>query len=130
MATVVVRLCNIALLGNSKLELPKLSAKKWERLLSFASEQGVLPIVAPLLTEVTFGDEMSRLMLVEWVVSAEQNAVQYQERLKTMQFMARMFAKEGMDIMFMKGASLAQFYPNPEWRMFSDKYVIKIKRHV
>ena len=120
MATVVVRLCNIALLGNSKLELPKLSAKKWDRLLSFASEQGVLPIVAPLLTEVTFGDEMSRLMLVEWVVSAEQNAVQYQERLKTMQFMAKMFAKEGMDIMFMKGASLAQFYPNPEWRMFSD----------
>lgn len=120
MATVVVRLCNIALLGNSKLELPKLSAKKWDRLLSFASEQGVLPIVAPLLTEVTFGDEMSRLMLVKWVVSAEQNAVQYQERLKTMQFMTKMFAKEGMDIMFMKGASLAQFYPNPEWRMFSD----------
>ncbi len=29
MATVVVRLCNIALLGNSKLELPKLSAKKF-----------------------------------------------------------------------------------------------------
>ncbi len=31
-----------------------------------------------------------------------------------------MFEKEGIDIMFLKGASLAQLYPKPEWRVFSD----------
>ena len=34
--------------------------------------------------------------------------------------MAKLFEKEGLDIMFMKGATLAQLYPNPEWRVFSD----------
>ena len=34
--------------------------------------------------------------------------------------MASMFAKEGIDILFMKGVTLAQLYPNPAWRVFSD----------
>lgn len=120
MADVVVQLCNNALFGANRVVLPNLSAEEWDRLLCFSSEQGVLPIIAPLLAGVTFEDERSRLMLVEWIVTAEQNEAQYQERLKTMRFMAKMFAKEGMDVMFIKGGTLAQLYPNPEWRVFSD----------
>ena len=116
----IIRLCNAVLLRKEPISLPDLSAKEWNKLLTFASEQGVLPIIAPLLTEVTFENEMSRLMLVEWIVTAEQNAVQYLECFKTMQFMAKMFAKEGIDIMYLKGASLALLYPKPEWRVFSD----------
>lgn len=120
MAARVVQLCNNVLFGDSKFEQPKLSAKKWDRILSFASEQGVLPIIASLLTEVTFDDEASRMVLVEWYAIAHSNQQDYELRKSIMCEMANMFAKESMDILFMKGVTLAQLYPNPEWRVFSD----------
>lgn len=120
MASKVVQLCNYALFCAGSIEHSMLSAKNWNRLLCFSSEQGVLPIIASLLTEVTFDDEASRMVLVEWYAIAHSNQQDYELRKSIMCEMANMFAKESMDILFMKGVTLAQLYPNPEWRVFSD----------
>lgn len=116
----IIGLCNCILLKGQTPTLPNLKAKDWNKVLSLAEEQGVLPVIAPLVTDLTFYDEASRMMLVEWYAIAHNDQQGYKLRKSVMCEMASMFAKEDMDILFMKGASLAQLYPNPEWRVFSD----------
>lgn len=116
----VIGSCNSILLKGQNPTLPNLTAKDWNKVLSLAGEQGILPVIAPLLTDLTFDDEASRMMLVEWWSIAQCNQQDYKVRKDIMREMASMFAKEGLDILFMKGVTLAQLYPNPEWRVFSD----------
>lgn len=117
---ILIGLCNSVLLRNEHVKLPDLTAKEWDEILNLAAEQGVLPVVAPLLSSLTFESEASRMMLIEWYATAIGNQQDYLIRIRTMRELARMFAENGIDIMFMKGATLAQLYPEPSWRVFSD----------
>lgn len=116
----LLALCNFVLLKDEQAEIPNFSSKEWNEVLSLAVEHGLLSVIVPLLTDLTFDDEASRMMLVEWYAIAQSNQQDYKLRKNIMREMANMFAKEGLDILFMKGATLAQLYPNPEWRVFSD----------
>lgn len=113
-------LCNKVLLKREQPELPVLSAKDWDRMLTFASTQGVLPVITPLFADYETEDERLRWVLVEWHVSSLENRQEYQLRTYNMREMAKLFEEEGLDVMYMKGAMLAQLYPIPEWRVFSD----------
>ena len=117
---IVAGLCNDILLKKKQPPLPDLSVKDWDRLLTFASMQGVLPVIAPLFTDFETEDMQLRVMLVEWYGSSQECHQGYQLRIYNMRELAKIFAEEGIDIMFMKGAALAQLYPNPKWRVFSD----------
>ena len=123
-ADIVVGLCNGVLLAEKgktpDIELPELTGDEWNELLQFAASQGVLPIIAQLFADCEVKDASTRTVMVRWFVAALKNRNRYILRLQTMREMAGMFAAEGMDIMFLKGATLAQLYPNPEWRVFSD----------
>lgn len=119
-AGVLLGLCNSVLLKGEQAEKPNLTPKEWNEILSCTAEQGLLPVIAPLLTDLTFDDEASRMMLVEWYGIALCNQQDYKLRKSIMCEMANMFAKEGLDILFMKGVTLAQLYPDPSWRVFSD----------
>ena len=77
-------------------------------------------VIIPLLTNITFDDRDSRMMLLEWYAIAQQNKQRYAMRLESMQYLAKIFGQDGIDIMFMKGAVLAQLYPEPTWRVFND----------
>ena len=117
---IITDICNCILLKGQKPMLPSLKAKDWDKVLTLAAEQGVLPVITPLLIDLTFDEEASRMMLVEWWSIAQSNQQDYKLRKNIMREMASMFAKEGVDILFMKGGTLAQLYPEPTWRVFSD----------
>lgn len=117
---IITDICNCILLKGQKPILPSLKAKDWDKVLTLAAEQGVLPVITPLLIDLTFDEEASRMMLVEWWSIAQSNQQDYKLRKNIMREMASMFAKEGVDILFMKGGTLAQLYPEPTWRVFSD----------
>lgn len=117
---IIIGLCNSVQFNDELAELPPLSGKEWDKLLYIASEQGVLPIITQQYRDLELPDALSRMVLVRWFVISEQSTRQFHQRLEGMRYLAKMFAKESIDIMFMKGASLAQLYPNPEWRVFSD----------
>lgn len=117
---IAVGLCNKVLLNRDQPELPELSAKDWNRMLTFASMQGVLPVITPLFIDYETKDNQLKWVLVEWHVTSLENHQAYQLREYNMREMAKLFEEEGLDIMFMKGATLAQLYPKPEWRVFSD----------
>ncbi|MGI6122879.1 MAG: nucleotidyltransferase family protein [Acetivibrionales bacterium] len=121
-ADIIARFCNDILLHNKQVPTPELSGSDWDEVLEMSSSQGVLPIVLQKLNEANpkGGTPMVKEQLLQWIGVTLQNEQNYKLRLYVMRELAAIFGKEGIDIMFLKGASLAQLYPNPEWRVFSD----------
>ena len=115
-----VSLCNSVLLKEEKPQLPELSAKEWGDLFTFAASQGVLSVITQLFSDVKLPPSAARLMIVRWYMGSLETVARYQQRIDTMRQMADMFGKAGMDVMFLKGAAIAQLYPVPGWRVFSD----------
>lgn len=121
-ADIIAKICNGILLRGKQVLAPELSSAEWDELLEFASNQGVLPVIIQHLNNAipTGVTSMGKEQLLQWIGISLQNEQNYKQRLSVMRKLARIFGKEGIDIMFLKGASLAQMYPNPEWRVFSD----------
>ena len=120
-ADIVVTLCNDCLLDNGvSSKLPNLTADEWNEVLLFSSKQGVLPVVTSLFADLTVNDARTRMVMVRGYASALKNQQRYRQRMTTMRALVEMMSEKGIDIMFMKGAALAQMYPEPEWRVFSD----------
>ena len=101
-------------------QLPELSVEDWEQFLSVASKHGVLPVVMQLFEDRKIEDKDVRKVILKWYAVAQGNKRRYQIRLQTIRDLAEMFAEEGMDMMVFKGVALAQLYPSPDWRVFSD----------
>lgn len=121
---IIVRICAQVLFKDetwaSNIQLPELSVGDWEKTLSMASLHGVLPIVMQFFEGKKIEDKDIRKVVLKWYAVAQGNKQRYQIRVQTIRQLAEMFAEEGMDMMVFKGAALAQLYPNPEWRVFSD----------
>lgn len=120
LAEIVLQLCNSVLLKEGKPQLPEMLAKEWDALFTFASSQGVLSVITQLFSDLELPPSAERLMIVGWYMNSLKTATCYQQRIDTMRQMANMFGKVSMDIMFLKGAAIAQLYPVPGWRAFSD----------
>lgn len=121
-ADIIAKICNGILLDNKNISVPELTGLEWDEVLEMASSQGVLPIVIQKLNEAPprGGTPMVKEQLLQWIGVTLQNEQNYKVRMYVMRELAKLFDQEGIDIMFLKGASLAQMYPNPEWRVFSD----------
>jgi hypothetical protein len=101
-------------------QLPELSREDWEELLACAAKQGMLPTVMQIFEGRQIENQQLKKVILKWYAVVQGSRFQYQMCLKTMCELAAMFAEDGIDVMFFKGASLAQLYTNPEWRVFSD----------
>ena len=117
---IVLQLCNCVLLKEENPPLPEMSAKECDDLFAFASSQGVLSVITQLFADLEMPPSEARLMIASWYVSSLETAVRYQQRIDTMHQLTGMFSEAGMDVMFLKGAAIAQLYPVPGWREFSD----------
>lgn len=121
---IIIELCAQVLFNDetwaSDYQLPELSAEDWDNLLSTASMHGVLPVVMHLIEGRKVENQDVKKVVLKWYVLAQSNKQRYQIRLQTIRELAEMFAEEGLDMMVFKGVALAQLYPNPEWRVFSD----------
>lgn len=121
-ANIIARFCNDILLQERQASTPLLKVQEWDEVLEMASSQGLLPIIIQNLNEASLqgGTLIGKEQLLQWIGVTLQNEQNYKLRLYVMRELARIFSQEGINIMFLKGASLAQMYPNPEWRVFSD----------
>lgn len=114
-------ICNKVLLDqNKEITVPELSLKEWNDLFSLASLHGMLPVLMKFFETQKVEDKELRRNMMKWFATAQKNSQRYQLRLQTMEELARLFGEHGIDVMFFKGAALAQLYPKPEWRVFSD----------
>lgn len=120
---ILIKLCNSELTGQKpESELfSSLGKKQWLQMMEIASPHGILPILSDIFSryqagpDVEIDDEMYNFIGSTLIV--EDN---YSIRIKNMVDMAEIFSREGIDIMFFKGAVLAQYYPQPSHRACSD----------
>ena len=118
----IIEICNKALFqqesGWKNVCLPDVG--ELDRLLKIAGNQGILSAFMHGLLERDYQDEELRDIIITWYGIAEKSQRGYKKRLMAMEELAKVFKQAGMDVMFIKGATLAKYYPVPEWRMFSD----------
>lgn len=118
----IVERCNEVLLGfnNKQASVSSLTIQELEQNLDEATKHGVLPIVIKYLEKKKIEEDSLRQVVIKWYGKAQMFRQAYQVRLLAMREMAEVFAKEKLDVMFFKGAALAQIYPDPVCRVFSD----------
>ena len=111
LTSIIVNLCNDILIKDKIGKLPVLDGKTWDVMLQFASFQGVLPFITQGFENLHPDDPQMGMMLVQWYGTSLQSQQAYHLRIDIMKEMSKWFAAEDIDILFIKGASLAQFYP-------------------
>lgn len=119
----LVSICNQVLISDNEnsevIPLPE-TTLEWKELFNQASLHGLLPIVIKYLESRNIDNDSLREIIVEWYGIAFWDRQNYQLQVSVMRDLVGMFALEGVDVMFFKGAALAQIYPDPECRVFSD----------
>ena len=120
---VIIEICNSVLLpekSNAEIHLPEFTINDWNELFAQASLHGMLPTLIHFFEDWQIEDKQQRMVLIKRYAAAQKYKASYHLRLQSMRELTDIFAEDGLDVMFFKGASLAQMYPNPEWRVFSD----------
>ena len=92
----------------------------WVKLLELATEQRMLPLVVSQFDCIPEEFRPKGKPIVPSVIFAEQLVEKSKVRVDLMRRLAMMFQERGLDVMFLKGWSLAVRYPDPELRVFSD----------
>ena len=118
----IVERCNEVLFG-IKVEnnpLASLTVKELDQNLSEAAKHGMLPVVMESLIGFKTDDLEKKKVILKWYGGSEQSKKNYWKRLELMEQLALNFKNAGLDVMFLKGATIAQWYPKPELRMFGD----------
>ena len=118
----VVERCNEVLFrkdeGHDK--IGALTTQELDQSLSEAARHGMLPVVMESLTKIKVTDLNKKKVLIKWYGASEQSKKKYWKRLALMELLALQFKAAGLDVMFMKGATNALWYPAPQLRVFSD----------
>lgn len=92
-----------------------------EGIMDYASGQGVLPIaVASLNRYVESVPVLSTRKYLEYYGMAQISECKHARRLHVMQNLSKMMMDSGLDVMYLKGETLASLYPEPSLRECSD----------
>lgn len=120
-ADLIVKCATAALFNRSCgiADFLQLSASEQDEALCFAAKQGVISLVISILNQ---SDELQEIPdeMYPWVGIVLQIENDYRTRIATMKQLAGLFGTQGLDVMFLKGATLARFYPCHDWRPWSD----------
>lgn len=118
----IIERCNEVLFGMNKGQAPvsSLNIKELDQNLSEAARHGMLPVVMESLSHVKITDTNKRKVILKRYGASEQSKKNYRKRLDLMEQLALQFKKAGLDVMFLKGATTARLYPEPQLRVFGD----------
>lgn len=118
----IIEICNASLFGEGyrwdEKELPV--ADEMNQLIGLSGAHGMLSVVMHGIQNLTIQDEELRDIVITGYGTSEKAGRGYRKRLALMKLLATEFKKVGLDVMFLKGVTLAHLYPVPEWRTFSD----------
>lgn len=118
----VIPVCTKVLSGMDDVayEVHPVNAQEWDEVCDFASSHGLMPVLFCYLQDIKLADQQSTAVLINWYG----NSFQQEQTTEVMAVVARKLAiimqKAELDVMFLKGLSLAQNYPSPKMRMSAD----------
>ena len=118
----IINRCNEVLLSVEKEKAPltSVTAKELNFYISEAGKHGVLPLVIDSLLNIKdVAPDFKKIILIGFG-ACERSKGNYRKRIALMKQLSLHFNDAGIDVMFLKGAALAQLYPNPEIRVFND----------
>lgn len=118
----IIRCCNKLLLDGEygATDIDNLTVKELDDSLNMASQHGVLPVVMENLVKNGSIAPEKKTVIIQWYAVSESSKEGYVKRLLMMKEIALKFKQDGLDVMFLKGATTAKLYPKPELRVFSD----------
>lgn len=118
----IIDICNEVLFGQKKknTDAGLLDAKILDLTLSESARHGVLPVVMKSLSGFKIDDSEKKKVILKWYGASEKSKKNYWKRLNLMEQLALQFKKAGQDVMFLKGATTAELYPEPQLRVFGD----------
>lgn len=100
-------------------ELPR-GNEEWEKILSLSTKQRVLPLVVSMFDKLPPDRTATWTTAIEGRLMAEKLAEDQRRRLALVPRLAGLFRDRGLDVMFIKGATLSLRYPSVELRYFGD----------
>lgn len=123
MEEILLSLCT-AFLTDVELDgstLSDMSEMEMDRMLSFATEQGVLPVAVAAIERYCpdFHLYSSEAFLAHYGVALKMRQ-QYLKRQDVMRRLSDIFLSSGIDMLYLKGATLSGLYPDPTLRCSSD----------
>lgn len=123
MESAVIALASSYLLGVNpdSAALLAMSEKDLGNMLEFASGQGILPLVMGTIEQMEGNwPLMSSRTFLEYFGASEKNRDMHNLKLEVMRKLCGLFRDKGIDVMFIKGETLAQLYPDPARRVSGD----------
>lgn len=118
--------CLIGIL-NRAFDLPVLRERElpcgneqWEKILSLSAKQRVLPLVVSMFDVLPADRTATWTTAIEGRLVAEDLTDKQRLRLELIPRLAGLFRERGLDVMFLKGATLSLRYPAVELRFFGD----------
>lgn len=117
----LVSLCNRALRlsGKEPAVCPE-TEEGWERLFMLATVQRMLPLAVSAAESLPEGKRPAGRKVIPYYLMAEKEEAKYAKKVDTLKQLANLYGKCGMDMMILKGLTLAVRYPDPKMRISSD----------
>ena len=92
----------------------------WQEVFDLSVQQRVLPLVVSLLETLPQDQIATGATAVKAYLVTEKTIDDQKRRYEAMARVAAFFSERNLDVMFLKGATLATRYPAPELRFFGD----------
>ena len=117
----LISLCNKSF-GLCKEELVKHpdTEEEWVRLFELSTVQRMLPVAMFAAESLPEGARPTGRKIVPYYMLAEKEMSKYVDKIGTLKQLANLFGRCGIDMMLLKGVSLAERYPDPKLRISSD----------
>ena len=118
----IVDRCNDILFGVKPPNDPlaSLTTKELDQNLFEANRHGMLPVVMEGLSHVKINDIEKKRVILKWYGASDKSKKKFWKRIELMEQLALQFKNAGLDVMFLKGATTARLYPEPQLRVFGD----------
>ena len=121
----LILICNEVLFGTKSEQegLFRFTASELEEVCDYAQGHGLMVILASSFDQIDTSEEETTDLQdtkIGYYLLADDIKAQYRDRKESAIMLARMLQDKGLDIMFMKGTTLAQLYPKKSWRNCSD----------
>ena len=105
-------------LYGGKAELPQ--EIDWHRLFSLLQQNHVAALASEAFGHMAQEQKPARSVLIPWLSEREKAAARYHHQLDVQHEIEVLMHQHGLDTLALKGTRLAQHYPLPELREFSD----------
>lgn len=101
----------------------------WPRLFSLLQQNHVAALASEAFEHLAQEQKPPRSMLIPWLSEREKAAAWYHHQLEVQREIEALMHQHGIETLALKGTRLAQLYPLPELREFSDLDLYFYHRH-